>query len=380
MGIVDSATTSIAQGATGIGDLTSNSFASGMEQIYSPVLIRKGLPASASDQICAFEPPQDNVFAHSYFGGDHIGPTRQELDPYFTTILDGDESTFLKNCDYSFANWFDNKQAPDGSQKDINLRKTSRDLQAVAVSHFRGPLILSGWGFCHADLPVPKEPQIAEKGETGGYEFDKDLVGNRAVWKSGPVDLKWDYQRKVWGAGHQILVGVADDDIEAPINPCYPTCFRMKVLRRTLDPESDNEQDADNGMQVRISNWHLAEEITVLNRDPSLEQVLIKNKVFVIAVRVNYEWLPLWVGCPTGEGCNGGTQLFQTKDGSVITGRPGQAASDGTREPSADDCYCILSDDEEEILFSKSSKESCFDDDDDTNDNDDGEGGWPPKP
>ena len=111
-------------------------------------------------------------------------------------------------------------------------------------------------------------------------------------------------------------------------------------------------------------------------RDPSLEQPLIKNQVFVIAVRVNYEWLPLWVGCPTAAPCEGGSGLFQDPSGNVITGRV--PMNSGEVGPNPADCFCFLSSDEEAILFSKSSSgEDCFPDDDNTDDNEDNDGGWP---
>jgi len=371
-----STATNITSNAAAVQQAEGNMFFCSMEQLYSPILIRRGLPASAQDNISAFEPPEDTVFTSSVFGGDHIGPTRQELDPYFTTVIDGDDNTPMKQCDYRFSNWF--VADPDAEQKETNLKKTSRDIDAAGVAHFRGPSIMSGWGFDHAEIPVPyvydSDP---DAGTVGGYTFDTEFIENRALWRSGPIDLKWDYQRKVWGAGHQILVGVADDDIEAPVNPCYPTCFRMKILRRTLNPDNDpDETIADTGAQPRITNWHLNEEITVLNRDPSLEQPLIKNQVFVIAVRVNYEWLPLWVGCPTAAPCEGGSGLFQDPSGNVITGRV--PMNSGEVGPNPADCFCFLSSDEEAILFSKSSSgEDCFPDDDNTDDNEDNDGGWP---
>jgi hypothetical protein len=77
----------------------------------------------------------------------------------------------------------------------------------------------------------------------------------------------------------------------------------------------------------------------VRNRDPSLEQDWIENMVFVMAVRVNYEWLPLWVGCPTGEPCPGGSGEFKDTSGNVI----GQG-----------DCFCFLSDEEEKSMLGRS--------------------------
>jgi hypothetical protein len=137
-----------------------------MEQMYSPVLIRRGRNRNSNDLMSAFEMPEDTAYSSSVFGGEHIGPTRQVLDPYFTTVVDGDDQTPMKKCDFHFGLWItkpENEEPPE-----LNLRKTSREIDAALVPHLRGPLIMSGWGFDHADLPVPyivSDPQIDE--ETG---------------------------------------------------------------------------------------------------------------------------------------------------------------------------------------------------------------------
>lgn len=332
---VDGELGSVSATAASVFNAPTNTPCASLEQMYSPVLIRRGLNKQPDDAISAFEMPEDTDYSTSIFGGDHIGPTREVLDPYFTTVLDGDDSTFMKECDYHFGLWITD---PDNEEPlELNLRKTSRDIDAALVPHLRAPLVLSGWGYDHADLPAPyafnNDPEDGTTG--GGYDFDKSFVSNRGIWKSGPVDLKWDHQRKVWGAGHQILVGVADQDIVAPCNPCEPTEFKMKVLRRTMAPEVESGDATEN---PDITNWYLAEELIVRNRDPSLEQDWIENMVFVMAVRVNYEWLPLWVGCPTGEPCPGGSGEFKNKSGEVI--------GEG-------DCFCFLSDQEEKDLYGR---------------------------
>lgn len=337
--------------ASDVYNAPTNISVSSMEQIFSPILIRRGRPAKAEDKISAFEVPTDTKQTCSVFGGDHIGPTRQELDPYFPNILgDDDDRTFLRNCDYQMINGQLRPENQGKEEPDLNQRKTSRFYDSVLVSHFRGPMILSGWGFDHADLPVPMfeitgEDSEQNDGANMSLQFDNSLVNNRGIWKSGPIDLKWDEQRKVWGAGHHILFGVADEDIDAPVNPCNPTYFKMKVLRREMPA------DMEFGNNL-VSNYMFNEVVKITNRDPSLEQKLIKNMVFVVCTRVNYEWIPIWVGCPVGEDCNGGTGNFEDSEGKPISNRG--------------DCFCFLSEEEEKELFSLSSAgDDCMDDDDD---------------
>jgi len=57
----------------------------------------------------------------------------------------------------------------------------------------RGPLILSGWGWCTDDAFVPNSnPTDLSGGELTNY------LRKSWYWKTGAVDLLWDDERKVW--------------------------------------------------------------------------------------------------------------------------------------------------------------------------------------
>ena len=112
----------------------------------------------------------------------------------------------------------------------------------------------------------------------------------------------WDNERKVWAGGLQMVCGVlTGSDITAPTDPKTPTSFKVKVLRKKESEKGKAFADKE-------------ETITCYNYDPSLSQSLVlKNSnqeenwdtnpsmVWVMAVRINYEWIPYWVGCPEGE-------------------------------------------------------------------------------
>lgn len=59
----------------------------------------------------------------------------------------------------------------------------------------RSPIILTGWGYDVNNLPVP-----ARSGNP--QYFHEHASWNTQLWKSGPVDLRWDDQRGVW-TGHK---------------------------------------------------------------------------------------------------------------------------------------------------------------------------------
>jgi len=117
----------------------------------------------------------------------------------------------------------------------------------------------------------------------------------------------WDDQRQVWAGGYQVLCGYLSDDdedmldgvgkIEAPTDPLYPTTFKVKVLRRTS--QGSGIIDARGEYSVLTAN--LGEKITCVNRDVNLEwDGEDPSKVFVVAIRINYEWVPLWISVESG--------------------------------------------------------------------------------
>ena len=262
---------------------------SSLEQFITPVRIEKGHPGGAATP--GFRAPsvggEDGNFA---FATNSIAPTVDELDPYFPRIFVDDGSTFFKDCDYRIV-------ANDGSAgddaDDTNIRKFEdgggdrNDISVVkTMAALRGPMIMSGWGFDMGDMPMPP------KGTTypENTEFKEGLQKDRSLWKTGPVHLMWDDERQIWRGSYPIVCGVAATAIRPPVDVCSPTSFTVNVFRNTRH------------LGGRLSDA-IEETISVKNRDPSLEQELIENAIFVIAIKLNYEWLPLWVGCPETPAC-----------------------------------------------------------------------------
>lgn len=265
------------------GAAPQNTVFNSQEQIFSPIAIRKG--AAAAQAIPGFENPQGGNRESGPFGSiSAVGPTRSELDPYFSNILGDDGSNWIKNCDYLLM-VNDGVATVGGKGGEINIRKTDRDISNVTAVALRGPLMLSGWGYDIADKPVPA---LAQAGDDS-FEFDDNVVGDRGTWKTGPVNLQWDAERAVWQGGPQILCGVTTGGIKAPASPCSPTSFAVKVFRRTT-----NAVGGANKLDACI----LGETISCTNRDPSLTLESYTGMTFVVAVRINYEWIPIWVGCP----------------------------------------------------------------------------------
>lgn len=276
---VETSSATASDAVNSAGRTPANSAGCSIEQILTPININK----SGGGPTPGFRPPYASQNSDGPFGGldvSDVGPTISELDPYFTKIFGDDGTSFISTCDY-------NVVINDGFDGNLKKNQNRSAISTVRTQALRAPLILSGWGFDVSDLPVPSTPD-------NPLVFDPNLVSNRAYWKTGPVHLMWDDQRQVWCGGHHILCGILASDITAPSSPKSPTSFDMMVFRR--NPARSGNMS---GISVDLQEAVLNETITVVNRDPSLSYEGDEpEKVFVMAIRLNYEWLPLWVGCP----------------------------------------------------------------------------------
>ena len=82
---------------------------------------------------------------------------------------------------------------------DFDYQFTESSGYDVEVTNIRGvglrsPMVLTGWGFDIDGKPVPADTGDAEVFASGAFS-------NPSNWKSGPLDVRWDDERKVWAAG-----------------------------------------------------------------------------------------------------------------------------------------------------------------------------------
>jgi len=113
---------------------------------------------------------------------------------------------------------------------------------------FKSPLILAGWGFDIYGKPVPNESPSSP-----GDTFLANHRRRMDMWKCGPLDARWDDDRKVWTAGGNLVrvgIVVADTDNEK--------CGEVKLKKETEDSSCDNilifEIDEDPNNYVKCIN------------------------------------------------------------------------------------------------------------------------------
>ena len=270
-----------------------NSFNS-LEQFVTPIQIQKSHPAEGPTP--GFRNPANfDVGETGNFGrGRFVGPTIDELDPYFSTVFGDDGSEFFSLNDFVevYSDAKDSKNRPQLNLGSYELVDggDKRNITAVrTTAALRGPLIMSGWGFGVDDTPVPK------RGENfpDNTNFHGETAINRDLWKTGPVHLAWDDERQVWSGGPRVVCGFVQGGIPKG-DICTPPTFNVQVFRNT-----------QNGHKLTDD---LGEMIKVSNRDVSLEEDDVNNQIFCIAIKVNYEWLPIWVGCPDTPACGNDDQ------------------------------------------------------------------------
>lgn len=89
------------------------------------------------------------------------------------------------------------------------------NLRAVS---FRSPMVLTGWGFDINGRPAPADTGDATIFASGAFS-------NPGLWKSGPVDLRWDHYRKVW------TPPITNIFLVKTTNSYNPSCFSYEVQR-----------------------------------------------------------------------------------------------------------------------------------------------------
>jgi hypothetical protein len=230
----------------------------------------------------------------NHFYNQHISPTSRDLDPYAlsrnTTGMPARMKAFVK-LDFGAVVMDDFAWLKENNMHlSHNGNTVPSDVDEVRTFGLRGPLLLSGWGYDVMGHPVP--------GKKDGNFEPVNPAENRASWKTGPVDLKWDDERQVWAGGLQFVEGIletkiepADDAIDDP-----DTTGTMKVYRRTNQGAKMEWTDKDEHGEYGI--------ITLTNRDPSLSvdpDATDDYDIYVMAVRINQEWRVVYISCDNFE-------------------------------------------------------------------------------
>lgn len=112
------------------------------------------------------------------------------------------------------------------------------DIRGLAL---RAPLVLAGWGYDIEGKPIPNSgiPSEDEGGEDEQSDsFHQDYLTRKDLWKCGPVDIRWDDNKKMWIAGTsmsriiKLNIGrmYSDSIASGEINPFRPRVYDATVM------------------------------------------------------------------------------------------------------------------------------------------------------
>lgn len=240
-----------------------NTHVSSMEQIFSPVEIPR--EKKPKPQNAAFGKPAPSKNTGS-FNQNHSSATSEDLDPFFKH----------REHDFSITSHNENPEDSNLQNKEKNQPETVRVVRPIGL---RGPIMLSGWGYGLDGKPMPFNPETKQ--------FPDDVAKNRQLWKTGPIDLRWDEERKVYVSHMDVVEGVLATDITEATSPTEPTTFTMNVYRNR------NYNIEENGVpEDGFSEWvPTGEKIIGVNRS----KLSASSGSYCQLIRINYEYRPYWV-------------------------------------------------------------------------------------
>jgi hypothetical protein len=211
----------------------------------------------------------------------NVSPTSFDLDPYF----------FFQKNDYALT-------VRAGNAKDMNHSKeplASGNSHSVQAMVYKGPLYLSGWGYDICGLPVPCSGVSNET-----RIFNKDTPVDRRLWKTGPVDLRWDDDRKVWTGGPEVVEGKMLTTLPPGnfdgASVGTGIVYRGKNLKFSTFDIQENKSGLikpDPNGESYVSKKDNLELITIYNRN---SKISLASGDYFSAMKINYEWRIMGAG------------------------------------------------------------------------------------
>ena len=138
--------------------------------------------------------------------------------------------------DFRFADFNDEYASYKGSHVEVtNIRDVG----------LRSPMVVTGWGFDLNGNPVP-----ADTGDN--TKFASGAFSDMSNWKSGPVDLRWDDERKVWeaGGGSTEIMKFTVDEIPPQIGQNATACEFVHTTVNDIGCSSSVNAIGDTGVKV----------------------------------------------------------------------------------------------------------------------------------
>lgn len=166
---------------------------------------------------------------------------------------------------------------------------------------FRNPIMVSGYGYTTEGLPTPSlhdeytrddpdyDPSYTDI-EYNERHFAENVRDRADLWNAGPLDLRWDKNRKVYVAAPEIYIGYTVEKIKSS-----PGRFNVNAsgIRDTF---GSGEIEIYNGMYSDFcAPSGVKQKMLVINR--SIEADIASGTMVIVTRANNGEIVPLYVDC-----------------------------------------------------------------------------------
>ena len=194
--VIEVAAMSMPGAVSDLGSDAENKGLAGFDTIFSPYTT-----ASGHAELPHFEIPTNLTEPNSYtldpFNPNNIFTTGTSAAP----VSQAENNAIFQASGHNIqmANTWSNADIFGASSGDVDFAKDLYDngefeYDNIRSIGLRSPIVLTGWGFDIDGKPVPADTGDANVFASGAFREPSN-------WKSGPLDVRWDDERKVWAAG-----------------------------------------------------------------------------------------------------------------------------------------------------------------------------------
>jgi hypothetical protein len=220
-----------------------------------------------------------------------VSPTSLDLDPYWFFLKYDPNFGLVPNNDYSIVV----KDNLDNTT-DFNINKDPIK-EEVRILAQKTPMMVQGWGYDVCGIAVPQNSPDERF-------FHPNTPVNRKLWKTGPLDIRWDDERKVWVGGAEFIEGLMVTGLGAgdPNNPSYGSGqiyrsdlasvgttwkYDKYVIAPNPDPLLAIRPDPLGSVPQNQQIGEFNELVRIYNRNPGLS---LNAGDYFAATKINYEW------------------------------------------------------------------------------------------
>jgi hypothetical protein len=126
-----------------------------------------------------------------------------------------------------------------------NVNENELRLNSIKGVGLKAPIILTGWGYDTSDKPVPADSGNPDVFASGAFR-------DPSLWKSGPLDVRWDDDKKVWkasgGAGEFISFVV--DNVSDGIGETSAGCNYVLATVTDIGHQTTAASIGDTGVKI----------------------------------------------------------------------------------------------------------------------------------